>query len=56
MNKPTVYDCSTIIIDPVKSRSGSISVIQNQDHFPFDVKRIFYLYDIPGGESRGAHA
>jgi hypothetical protein len=51
----TVFDCSLIEIGKIKNRAGNISVIENSN-FPFDVKRIFYLYDIPGGESRGAHA
>ena len=37
-------------------RRGNLSVVQNGDTIPFDVKRIYYLYDVPGGESRGAHA
>jgi hypothetical protein len=37
-------------------RAGNISPIENLKEIPFEVKRIFYLYDIPGGESRGAHA
>ena len=37
-------------------RKGNISVVQNGDAVPFDVKRVYYLYDVPGGESRGAHA
>lgn len=37
-------------------RMGNLSVVQNGETIPFDVKRIYYLYDVPGGESRGAHA
>jgi oxalate decarboxylase/phosphoglucose isomerase-like protein (cupin superfamily) len=37
-------------------RKGNISVVQNGYTVPFDVKRVYYLYDVPGGESRGAHA
>ena len=40
----------------VHSDSGNITVLENGDNIPFDVKRIYYLYDIPGGESRGGHA
>lgn len=40
----------------INNRSGNITAIQNREEIPFDIKRIFYLYDIPGGESRGAHA
>jgi hypothetical protein len=52
----TVYDASIITLPSIPFRAGNISPIENQVHLPFDVKRIFYLYDIPGGESRGAHA
>lgn len=55
--KSTVYDCSIIELDKHHSdRKGNISVVENGKTVPFDVKRVYYLYDIPGGESRGAHA
>lgn len=56
MAKPSVFDCSLIEIEKIQNRAGNISVIENNHQLPFDIKRIFYLYDIPGGESRGAHA
>lgn len=37
-------------------RKGNLTVVENGVTVPFDVKRIYYLYDVPGGESRGAHA
>lgn len=52
----TVYDCSLIYLPKLDTRKGAISVVENNSDFPFTVKRVFYLYDIPGGESRGAHA
>jgi len=52
----SVFDASIITLPIIKFRAGNISPIENSIHVPFDVKRIFYLYDIPGGESRGAHA
>lgn len=52
----TVYDASLIKLPAIHFRAGNISPIENNKHVPFDVKRVFYLYDIPGGESRGAHA
>ena len=52
----TVYDCTLIYLKKVDTGKGSISVVENNEHFPFAVKRVFYLYDIPGGESRGAHS
>lgn len=53
----TVYDCSMIELSKHHSdRKGNISVVENEISVPFDVKRTFYLYDVPGGESRGGHA
>lgn len=53
----SVYDCTIIELDKHHSeRRGNLSVVQNGETVPFDVKRIYYLYDVPGGESRGAHA
>jgi oxalate decarboxylase/phosphoglucose isomerase-like protein (cupin superfamily) len=56
MSRATVFDCSIIYLPQVGDRNGHITAINNFDEVPFDVKRVFYLYDIPGGESRGAHA
>lgn len=57
MEKYSVYDCTIIELDKHHSdRKGNISVVQNDVTVPFDVKRVYYLYDVPGGESRGAHA
>lgn len=54
--KVTVFDCAILELPRINNRSGNITAIQNNEEIPFDIKRIFYLYDIPGGESRGAHA
>jgi dTDP-4-dehydrorhamnose 3,5-epimerase-like enzyme len=54
--KKTVFDCSLIELPRIQNRSGNITTIENNIEIPFSIKRIFYLYDIPGGESRGAHA
>ncbi len=55
--KGKVYDCSIIEFDRHHSdRKGNLTVIENLKSVPFDVKRTYYLYDIPGGESRGGHA
>lgn len=53
----TVYDCSVIELSKHHSdRKGNLSVVENDISVPFDVKRTYYLYDVPGGESRGGHA
>lgn len=54
--KPTVYDCSFIELPKNSFPEGNLTYIYNNVHLPFEVKRVFYSYDIPGGESRGAHA
>lgn len=56
MKKTTIYDCSVIEIDKHHHEKGNISVIENGNTVEFEIKRIYYLYDVPGGESRGGHA
>lgn len=55
-NKQTVFDCEVINLPKIENRVGNITPIHNNIEIPFTVQRIFYLYDIPGGENRGAHA
>ena len=52
----TVYDSKIIQLPKIKNRSGNITPIHNFIDIPFKVRRIFYLYDIPGGVDRGAHS
>src|SRR6188508_1248241 len=52
----SVYDCSLVQLPKIKFRAGNITPVHNSVEVPFDIKRAFYLYDVPGGESRGAHA
>ena len=57
MEKYNVFDCTIVELDRHHSdRKGNLTVVENGKTLPFDVKRVYYLYDIPGGESRGAHA
>lgn len=51
----TVFDCNIIHLRRIHNRAGNITPVENNIHVPFDVKRVYYLYDIPGGESRAAH-
>ncbi len=51
-----IKGCSIIQLPQIKNRAGNITPVHNRIEVPFDIKRIFYLYDVPGGESRGAHA
>jgi hypothetical protein len=56
MTNDTVFDCNIIHLPKIYNRAGSITPVQNNIEIPFGIKRLFYLYDIPGGESRGGHA
>ena len=56
MRKSKVFDCTIIELSKHHAPQGNISVVENAKDVPFDVKRVYYLYDVPGGESRGAHA
>ncbi|NBV83297.1 WxcM-like domain-containing protein [bacterium] len=51
MNKP-----ETFYFPQVKDSRGNLSFIEGGHHIPFEIKRIYYIYDVPAGESRGAHA
>jgi hypothetical protein len=51
-----VYNCDLIYLDKIGDRKGNVTPVSNNEQIPFEIKRVFYLYDIPGGESRGAHA
>lgn len=53
--KTTVYDCPIIELSKNHRVKGNLTVVNNDIEVPFDVKRCYFLYDIPGGESRGAH-
>ena len=56
MKKITVFDCSIVELPRHTDRAGNISIAENNINLPFEVKRVFYTYDIPGGVDRGAHA
>jgi hypothetical protein len=56
-NKNTsIYDVSILFLPKVHNMAGNLTVIENSSHVPFSIKRVYYLYDIPGGEARGGHA
>ena len=56
MKESTIYNCSVIELNRIHKRSGNITVVENLRHIPFEVKRVYYLYDVPGGGERGGHA
>lgn len=52
----TVYDCKLIELPVIRNRAGNITPVHGGDSIPFDINRIFYIYDIPNGVKRGMHA
>lgn len=56
MKRLTVFDCSFLSLEKNHEPEGNLTFVYNRVHVPFDIRRVFYSYDIPGGESRGAHA
>jgi uncharacterized RmlC-like cupin family protein len=57
LKKTRIKDCRIIHLPKFQERAkGNLSFVENLKQIPFSVKRVFYLFDIPGGDSRGAHA
>lgn len=52
----SVFDCSLCELNKVHDKEGNLTYIYENVHVPFPINRVFYSYDIPGGEDRGAHA
>ncbi len=52
----SVYNCNVIELPKQHNPAGNITFVENNIQVPFEVKRVYYLYDIPGGETRGGHA
>lgn len=55
MQLANVFDCSIMELPCICDEQGSITPVEGNINVPFGIRRVFYLYDIPGGESRGAH-
>ena len=54
--KHSIYNCGLVNLDKIHNRAGNITALENQISVPFDIKRVYYLYDVPGGAERGGHA
>lgn len=54
--KPSIYNCNVVELAKVHNRAGNITAVNGEVDIPFDIKRVYYLYDVPGGETRGGHA
>lgn len=49
-------DCRILDLPKISDSRGNLTFIESVRHIPFDIKRVYYLYDVPGGSERGAHA
>ncbi len=49
-------DCRLIELPKIQDPRGNLTFIEGNEHIPFDIKRVYYLYDVPGGAERGGHA
>ena len=57
MKDSRISDCGIVMLETHSGkREGNLTVVQNNGEFPFEIKRTYYLYDVPGGESRGGHS
>ncbi len=55
MNKASVYECNMVHLPKVHNQAGNITALQNFQNIPFAIRRVYYLYDVPGGAERGGH-
>jgi hypothetical protein len=49
-------NCKIIDLPKIEDPRGNLTFIEENNHIPFEIKRVYYLYDVPGGETRGGHA
>lgn len=56
MKNTSVYDCHILQLSKIHNPAGNITIVEGENNIPFHISRVYYLYDIPGGEGRGGHA
>lgn len=52
----TILDCKIIELPKFLDARGNLSFVEQNNHIPFEIKRTYWIYDVPGGEARGGHA
>ncbi len=52
----SLQHCKIVDLPIIEDRRGNLTFIEGNQHIPFDIKRVYYLYDVPGGSHRGGHA
>ena len=56
MARHSLQECRIIELPKIPDARGNLTFIENHHHIPFEMKRVYYLYDVPGGSDRGSHA
>jgi hypothetical protein len=56
MNSNSIHDCRLLDLPRIYNPAGSITAVNNLAEIPFSISRVYYLFDVPGGEARGGHA
>ncbi len=51
-----IQNCKIIQLPRIHNRKGNLTFVEGKHHIPFNIKRVYYLYDVPGGAERGGHA
>ena len=52
----TIEDCKLVELPRFLDSRGNLSFVEQLNHIPFEIKRTYWIYDVPGGEERGGHA
>jgi len=52
----SIHECHLIELPKIHNPLGNLTFIENNQHIPFEIQRVYYLYDVPGGATRGGHA
>ena len=52
----SITDCKIIDLPKIQDPRGNLTFVEGGSHIPFDIQRVYYLYDVPGGAERGGHA
>jgi len=55
MKNSSIYNCNVIELRKIHNTAGNITIVDGEESVPFPIKRVYYLYDVPGNEERGGH-
>jgi len=56
LHEPRLPGCRLLDLQTIRDARGNLTVVEEENHLPFDLRRVYWLYDVPGGESRAGHA